>query len=72
MFKNFDDEQWRKIQSVLGWVLVVSFIPIGIVQLPADLIGGLGYFALAFVVCPKSEAPGWAKLLLGVLSILAL
>jgi hypothetical protein len=72
MFKDFDDKRWGKVQTVLGWVLVIGFIPIGIVQLPADVISGLGYFALAFVVCPKSEAPVWAKLLLGFLSILAL
>lgn len=56
----------------LEWVLTIAMAIIGALLLTTAPLLGLGYWSLAFIMCPLNQAPVWLKLIAGIIGFMAL
>jgi len=60
------------LSSYIEWSLVVMLSLVGLSILSVDLLLGLGYIALATIICPLTQAPHWVRLVSAIVGFVAL
>lgn len=56
----------------LEWILTIAMATIGTLLLTTAPLLGLGYWSLAFIICPLNQAPVWLKFIAGTIGFMAL